>query len=119
MILESSYTTKKVISNTHHKLRRTKKSENLREEWKKYHNNFIPVIPSNSSNTKENVSIISTGIIENINLQQSPYNYTGIKYSIKNNIDKNNYIKLADELESKIKEQHITKKSRLFSFIPL
>ncbi|KAG4106623.1 hypothetical protein H8356DRAFT_1626647 [Neocallimastix lanati (nom. inval.)] len=114
MISESSSNTKVLPTQTH-KLRRTKKHENLREEWKKYHNNFIPVIPADSSATIENVTIISKNTNKST-IQQSSYNNI-LKNLIKDNFNKNNYIKLEDNHESKIPEHHVAKKRRLFSFI--
>lgn len=124
MSSESSNSETKPIPNTRHKLRRTKKHENLRDEWKKYHNNFVPIIPSESSESAINNSIKSSAISaiddKAITIQQSSLDYNGIKYSIKDKINKNNYIKIdSNNKESKGSDRHVAKKRRLFSFIQL
>jgi len=118
-----------VVPPVRHKLRRTKKNENLRDEWKKYHNNFIPVIPSESTINDPNATINASSSIENTNsnsfansilksrnsISQS---YENIKYSIKNSISNNNKNKDKDD-DSEMKDQHVAKKRRLLSFIPI
>ena len=122
---ESSSTTVNKSIPQRRKLRRTKKSENLRDEWKKYHNNFIPVIPTdtskiiNNSNTINNSKIMSSNPIDVSNTSQEYKK--GLKYSIKNVFDKSNYVKLNESNSSfsEEKDGHISKKRRLFSFIQM
>lgn len=104
------------------KLRRTKKSENLRDEWKKYHNNFIPVIPTSSSNIVNNAIMKSTNQYE-ITTTSTSQEYQKPKYSIKSSFDRSSYIKLDENSisssGSEEKVEHISKKRRLFSFIQI
>jgi len=113
LISENSNSETKPISSSRHKLRRTKKHENLREEWQRYHNNFIPVLLSDPTDPFLQNALKSTAIDNSF---QQTLDYNKLKYAIKDNFNKNNYIKLNNQ-NSKINEHHIAKKRRLLSFI--
>ncbi|ORX59342.1 hypothetical protein BCR36DRAFT_579925 [Piromyces finnis] len=115
-----------------HKLRRTKKNENLRDEWKKYHNNFIPVISSESTLCDIDKTLNASSTIENTNMNSFTSSISNshssishsiehLKYSIRNTIinSNNNSKTNGKTMENEKKEQHVNKKRRLLSFIPI